>query len=294
MQACRMRDHFLRVTVWLVALIASVGWLMGATLLRIPYLLRFRNEVFWIWVMAGLLAVAGMLWWSRHRFSGSRAVLFLPVSAMLIGAVMAGHGRWLHQKNRALVEETPSAQMPAVGQHLMIGWLGLHETSVLAEKRAIAGVFLTSRDFPEGITIRDIRKVVDQLQAVRKRAGLPVLWIATDQEGGPVEKLSPPLPRQPALAKQIAGLDREGIILRVRQYADGQGAYLADAGINMNFAPVVDLMPQQEPGALDMHSRIATRAFSADPEIVALAAQTYDTTLEGHGIKSILKHFPSL
>ena len=176
----------------------------------------------------------------------------------------------------------------------MIGWLGLQETSVLAEKRAIAGVFLTSRDFPEGITIRDIRKVVDQLQAVRKRAGLPALWIATDQEGGPVEKLSPPLPRQPALAKQIAGLDREGIILRVRQYADEQGAFLADAGINMNFAPVVDLMPQHKPGALDIHSRIATRAFSADPEIVTLVAQTYVTTMENHGIKSILKHFPGL
>lgn len=184
--------------------------------------------------------------------------------------------------------------MPEVGRHLMIGWLGIHETSVLAEKNAIAGVFLTSRDFPKGATIHDIRMVVDQLQAVRKKAGLPALWIATDQEGGPVEKLSPPLPRLPALAKEIAGLDRQGVVSRVRGYADAQGVFLADAGINMNFAPVVDLMPKQKPGALDIHSRIATRAFSADPEIVTLVAQTYVTTMEGHGIKSILKHFPGL
>ncbi len=279
---------------WLIALIASTCWLIGATLLRSPYFLGFRIEAFWLWVMAGLLAVAGMLWWKRYRFTGFRYVILLPVSAMLIGAVIAGYGRWRHQMNRALVEETPSARMPEVGRHLMIGWLGLQETSALAQKNAIVGVFLTSRDFPEGTTIPDIRNLVDQLQAVRKRAGLPVLWIATDQEGGPVEKLSPPLPRQRALAKEIPGLDREGIISRVRQYADEQGVYLAEAGINMNFAPVVDLMPQEKPGALDIHSRIATRAFSADPEIVTMVAQTYVTTMEGHGIKSILKHFPGL
>jgi beta-N-acetylhexosaminidase len=184
--------------------------------------------------------------------------------------------------------------MPEVGRHLMIGWLGLEETRSLAAKNAIAGVFLTHRDFPEGASIADIRNIVDQLQAARRQAGLPALWIATDQEGGPVEKLSPPLPRQPPLARQIAGLDRDGIIFQVRKYADEQGRFLADAGINMNFAPVVDLMPNREPGALDLHSRIARRALSADPEIVLLAAQTYVTTMEKYGVRSILKHFPGL
>ena len=285
---------FVEATKWLIAIAASSAWLFATALLRSPYLLRFRNEAFWLWIAAGLLAVALILWWKRRRFSGFRPILVLPLATILLGAVLAGHGRWSHHKNRALVQQTAINLMPEVGRHLMIGWLGFEQTSSLAARNAIAGVFLTHRDFPKGSSIRDIRDVVDQLQAARKKAGLPELWIATDQEGGPVEKLSPPLLRQQPLAQQIAGLDRDGIISRVRQYADEQGRCLADAGINMNFAPVVDLMPQSEPGALDLHSRIARRALSPDPEIVTLAAQTYVTTMEKHGVRSILKHFPGL
>jgi len=54
----------------------------------------------------------------------------------------------------------------------------------------------------------------------------------------------------------------------------------------------VDLMPKKAPDALDLHSRIARRALSADPETVRLAAETYVRILEKHGIKAILKHFP--
>jgi beta-N-acetylhexosaminidase len=145
---------------------------------------------------------------------------------------------------------------------------------------------------------------VDELQAVRREAGLPPLWIATDQEGGPVAKLSPPLATQPALRTLLEDHDGpdlanqparvEEIIRRVTAYADVQGRELAEAGINLNFAPVVDLCPSKPPEALDFHSRIATRALAADPATVALASETYVRTLAKHGVTSVLKHFPGL
>jgi beta-glucosidase-like glycosyl hydrolase len=165
-------------------------------------------------------------------------------------------------------------------------------------------VFLTSRSFPANSTVSDIRRTVDELQAVRREAGLPPLWIATDQEGGPVAKLSPPLSRQPALHTLLEDLDGPDlahqparaaeIICRVTAYADAQGKELAAAGINLNFAPVVDLRPSNPPDALDFHSRIATRALAADPATVALVGETYVRTLAKHGVTSVLKHFPGL
>lgn len=123
----------------------------------------------------------------------------------------------------------------------------------------------------------------------RRKAKLPPLWIATDQEGGPVSKLSPPLSRQQGLGSILKGLDGPNltnkperaaeIVRRVTAYADIQGKELAAAGINLNFAPVVDLRPANPPGALDFHSRIATRALAADPATVALAGEIYVRSL---------------
>lgn len=278
---------------WLVAFAAGLAWAFAAFHLRSPYLLRFRDQAFWIWTAAGIVALAWML--VRRKTTFRRPTpLHVVFCAALAGSVLTAHARWQHERHRRMVSNTAPSAMPQVSRHLIIGWLGLEQTRALAAKGAIAGVFLTHRDFPAGSTTRDIRHVVDRLQAVRNQAGLPLLWIVTDQEGGPVEKLSPPLPRQPALGRLIAGLDRNDMISKVTAYAEAQGLALAEAGITMNFSPVVDLMPDLEPGALDLHSRIARRALSADPEIVTLAAEAYVKTLERHGIKSILKHFPGL
>jgi beta-N-acetylhexosaminidase len=184
--------------------------------------------------------------------------------------------------------------MPDLGDHLMVGWLGFEETRALATKGAIAGVFLSRRDFPSGASISDIRKSVDALQSARLGAGLPRLWIATDQEGGTVEKLSPPIPPIPALAKLIESAKPAETVRIVTEHAETQAKALAEAGINMNFAPVIDLMPSHAPGAFDFHSRIATRALSADPEKVALAGTAYVKAMQRHGITAILKHFPGL
>ena len=72
--------------------------------------------------------------------------------------------------------------------------------------------------------------------------GLAPLWIATDQEGGAVSRLSPPLTRMPPIADIVAlHRDHAERLLAIRQYAARQGRELAGLGVNLNFAPVVDL-----------------------------------------------------
>ena len=67
-------------------------------------------------------------------------------------------------------------------------------------------------------------------------------------------------------------------------------ATLDDAGINLNFAPVVDLdVNPTNPaiGALD-------RAFSADPAVVSRDAAIEVGAHRDRGVKTALKHFPGL
>lgn len=286
-------SRLLAVVVW----VASAGWVFAALNLRSPYLLAVREAVMWVWVAAGLLALG---WWIFRGKRDFPRLLHLAAAAAVLGGLLAGHGHWRHFQNRRIVTETPAARMPETGKHLIVGWLGFEETRVLAAKGAIAGVFLTRKDFPLGVSLEDIRRTVDALQTARRDAGLPPLWVATDQEGGVVEKLSPPLSVQPALGSLLTDLDGPDpartaeIVSRVTAYADIQGQALAAAGINLNFAPVVDLRPAAPPAALDLHSRIASRALAADPATVALAGETYVRVLKRHGVTAILKHFPGL
>ena len=285
----------------MAAVLFSAAWVFAAMHLRSPYLLAVRDAVFWIWMIAGLLALVGLFLRGKRAYVPLKPASMMAC-AILLGGLLAGRGQWLHFHHRSIVMK--STRMPEMGKHLIVGWLGKQETLTLAEKGGIAGVFLTSRDFPENATAGDIRKTVDEIQAVRRKAGLPPLWIATDQEGGPVAKLSPPLSKQPALGTLLADLDgpdlvnqptrASEIIRRVTAYAEIQGRELAEAGINLNFAPVVDLRPENPPGALDFHSRIATRALADDPATVALAGETYVRVLAKHGVTSVLKHFPGL
>jgi beta-N-acetylhexosaminidase len=79
----------------------------------------------------------------------------------------------------------------------------------------------------------------------------------------------------------------------VRDYAAAQARDLADLGINVNLAPVVDLDHGiVNPG--DRLTRISTRAISADPQIVADVAEDYCAQLSEHRVRCTLKHFPGL
>lgn len=114
-------------------------------------------------------------------------------------------------------------------------------------------------------------------------------WVAADQEGGNVQTLSGPgfgpLPRavdQGALPPdQLAGL------------ADGLGASLASAGINLDLAPVVDVVPA---GTERSNRPIGYygRQYGSTAAAVVPAAGAVVDGLAAHGVTATIKHFPGL
>ncbi|HBS70079.1 MAG TPA: glycosyl hydrolase family 3, partial [Cyanobacteria bacterium UBA11149] len=160
-------------------------------------------------------------------------------------------------------------------------------------KKAICGIFITRRNI-NNKSPEQIKQEIQSLQKIRTSQGLSPLWIATDQEGGIVSRLSPPLTQLPPLSKFVEGKEKiEKKKEVVVEYAKIHGEELSEIGVNVNFAPVVDL----NKGIInpkDKYSQIYQRAISADQNVVAKVGLWYCQTLEIYKVHCTIKHFPGL
>jgi beta-N-acetylhexosaminidase len=167
----------------------------------------------------------------------------------------------------------------------MVGYRDVTDLRPLVTSAAVAGVFIAKRN-AENADAVSLAGDVTFLQDLRARAGLPPLWIASDQEGGLVSSLSPPLPRPRPLSAFAGNPDN------LREAAADAAKDIACLGLNVDFAPVVDLKGVSNPA--DRFSRIAERSISADPEVVTKTAGVYCEVLAKEGVLCTLKHFPGL
>jgi beta-N-acetylhexosaminidase len=122
----------------------------------------------------------------------------------------------------------------------------------------------------------------DLVRSVVTACDRPLL-LAIDQEGGPVSRLERWIGPTPP-ASEVARSDAE----LAGRLGRGTGAVLRALGLNVNFAPVVDLC---EP---DAQNGIGARAFGTDPKHVSDLAGQYLDGLQSTGVAWCLKHFPGL
>jgi beta-N-acetylhexosaminidase len=180
-----------------------------------------------------------------------------------------------------------------IAQMLMVGFRGLtlDESNYIVRdirEHRIGGIILFDRDAKLKTYGRNITSPV-QLQALTaslQALSATPLFIAVDQEGGKVARLKESYGFPPTVTAQYLGTLNNPAITRM--YADSIGATLATNGLNMNFAPVVDLnINPQSPaiGALE-------RSFSADPTIVTNHARIFVETHDKNRVSTCFKHFP--
>jgi beta-N-acetylhexosaminidase len=271
----------------------AIGW-------RTPFFASWRYTALAALIILPLTLIAFEFWMLRRtrRSSGAapRGLRLVAFATILLGAVAFGatatqEGQFLYKRHTVLSADTRALEK--LGRHVLIGYRDPAMLNTLIERRAAAGVFLSALNV-EGKSVVTIGQEIAALQDIRRRQKLDPLWIATDQEGGAVSRLSPPLARMPALAEIVAlHRDLAERQLAVAQYAARQGRELASMGVNLNFAPVVDL----NHGIVnpdDRLSRIASRAISRDPVVVTEVARLYCATLMMTGVHCTLKHFPGL
>jgi beta-N-acetylhexosaminidase len=271
-------------------------WLAGGLLVFVssnlndPYLVMMRGRGVVILLVAGF-AGAGLLlgcgFGSRRGVAGKLLVALwcLPAPAMTSAETIF---QW--RKQAVLGAEGPLVR--DLGQHFMVGYNSFDEVASLAAKGLIGGVYV-SRHNIKGRTADDLKLELSRLQSIRKAAGLPPLIVAADQEGGIVSHLSPQLTALPALST-IAGLPPDRRSRMAELFGRRHGRELADLGITLNFAPVVDLLRDQPRNRFDFNSLISHRAISGDPAVTADVAIGYAHGLEAFGVEATVKHFPGL
>ncbi len=163
---------------------------------------------------------------------------------------------------------------------------GLIGTALSAAERdwlqapQVSGVILFERNFED---IPQLQDLINELRALRGDGFL----VTIDQEGGPVQRLrGHAITRLPALAHigRLHDRDPQAAVAMAEQHALLMASEMRALGIDLSFAPVVDLARGNR--------AIGERAFHADPEVVADLATAYVRGLHLGGMAATIKHFP--
>lgn len=173
-----------------------------------------------------------------------------------------------------------------IGQMLMVGVSGTdisQNSSILKDikKGSVGGVLLFEKNIAGANSFNTLRKFTSDLSA---NSPLP-LFVAIDQEGGLVNRLKVKYGFPKSVSAQyLGGL---GTLDSTKYYADVTAKILKELKFNVNFAPVVDLKIQGNP-VISKNQR----AYSNDPDSVAMHASKVVDAMRSAGVVSVLKHFP--
>jgi beta-N-acetylhexosaminidase len=128
-----------------------------------------------------------------------------------------------------------------------------------------------------------------QAEATKAATGRVRFYVAANQEGGEIQAL-----RGPGFST-IPTAVTQGTFepTTLQQDAAGWGRQLSEAGVNLNFAPVMDVVP---PGTDAQNQPIGVlhREFGHDPTSVATHGRAFIRGMSSAGVATTAKHFPGL
>ena len=169
-----------------------------------------------------------------------------------------------------------------IAQMMIVYYTGdsVDDTLLSVIRSVKSGGFILTAD-----NITTYEKTKSFVQSLQENSETPMI-ISIDQEGGLVQRLSCLTDVTPTNIPNM---------LSVGNFNDTQFAYnigkvmaeeLRTIGVNLTFAPVVDVLPQNG------ESFIGTRSFGSNVEIVSSMSTAIAKGLEENGIIATYKHFP--
>ena len=147
----------------------------------------------------------------------------------------------------------------------------------MVRERNVGGVILFGHNMRSERQVRALTGSLQELATATEPA-VP-LFVAVDQEGGEIAS-APWVAPQPAAAE----IGRRNDPAEARAVAREIGRQLLPAGVNTNFAPVVDT---------GYGAAIGERSYGEDPELVARMGAAAVEGFEEAGVVSAAKHFPN-
>ena len=203
------------------------------------------------------------------------------LAALLIGAVSSPISALTDPEIDTMIAEMTIEEK--VGQLIMVGFEGTQANEAIEthiRERFVGGVVLFSRNIQSPQQTAELTNELQRLVEATARQ-IP-LFIGIDQEGGWVIRLkegATVLPGNMALgatnSTELA--ERAGEITAVE---------LAAVGVNLNFAPVMDVNNNLD------NPVIGRRSFGESPELVSRLGISYIRGLQRNGVLATAKHFP--
>lgn len=147
-----------------------------------------------------------------------------------------------------------------------------------------SGLTIFTRNIDQN-NLAGLKELTSAIQSCRHE-GEPPMLISIDQEGGRVARLKDPFPNLGPALKIADGKTSQDAIDAISQYGREVGIQLKNLGINVNFAPVLDVL------ANDENDSIGDRAFGRDAGTVTMRAGAFISGMKSTGIIGCGKHFP--
>lgn len=240
----------------------------------------------------------------QHRVFPARAMGPLALVVAGAAALCAGGAgpAWPAQAgaSRVALAATPAQQAQAVYDRMTqaqrIGQLFMVGTSVNALDAAtrtavttyhVGNVVLTGRTTSGAAPVRALTARIDALATDAATSRVPML-ISSDQEGGQVQVLKGPwFSTIPSAQTQGTWSDAT-----LRSRAGTWGRQVFRAGVNVDLAPVMDVVPR----ALATTNFIATtqRNYGWTESVVAAKGSAFTQGMKASGLAMTAKHFPGL
>jgi beta-N-acetylhexosaminidase len=177
-----------------------------------------------------------------------------------------------------------------IGQLFLVGIAGEPVTDIAQAIRAYHfGSLLFGGDSTASTAqVRQMTRAVQALASAQVTAGVR-FFIAANQEGGEVQQL-----QGPGFSAIPPALDQGQLSAReLERQAAAWGRQLRSAGVNLDLAPVMDVVP---PGTAGANQPIGAlqREFGFSPATVAAHGTAFIRGMRQSGVATTAKHFPGL
>ncbi|NJM24536.1 MAG: glycoside hydrolase family 3 protein [Bacteroidia bacterium] len=172
-----------------------------------------------------------------------------------------------------------------IGQMILIGFPKAEVDPIVLEEirqGKVGSIIIFEKNIPVKNSFAALKKITWTYQHA---APIPI-FIAIDQEGGRVNRLKPKYGFTNSITAEAMG--KAGTLDSVQFYAEATAATLGGLGINVNFAPVVDVNVNPQNPVIARHGR----SFSANEDSVTLLAKEFIEQHHKYNVLTSLKHFP--
>lgn len=187
----------------------------------------------------------------------------------------------------AMTLEDKVAQMFVITPNALTGYSGVtaagDTTKEAYNSRPVGGIIYMSENLEDPT---QTATMLDNMQKIaEERTGLPA-FLCVDEEGGSVARIASNDAFGVANVGNMSAIGATGDTQNAYNAGSTIGTYLSELGFNVDFAPVADVLTNEN------NSVIGDRSFGSDSQLVADMVTAELQGLSEAGIYGTVKHFP--